>query len=82
MTSLHRSHAFLAFMGYLAFVVYGSLLPFELRDRSLTEALQAFAGIRLPESRRRFTRGLDRQYRPVYPPGIPGMYLGRRHTPP
>jgi VanZ family protein len=41
----HR-YVYLAFVAYLAFVVYGSLLPFELRDLSFPQALQAFADIR------------------------------------
>jgi len=34
-----------AFLAYLAFVVYGSLVPFEYRDHSLHQALQQFRDI-------------------------------------
>ncbi|MGZ8242377.1 VanZ family protein [Methylomagnum sp.] len=46
--SLHTldRRAFLpAFLAYLAFVVYGSLVPFELRPHSFDQALQEFAAI-------------------------------------
>lgn len=40
-----RRKAWLIFLGYLAFVVYGSLVPFEYRAVSLDEAFKQFAGI-------------------------------------
>lgn len=43
--SPNRRHAFMAFLGYLAFVVYGSLVPFIYRDIPLDQALQTFASI-------------------------------------
>ena len=33
-------------VGYFAFIVYGSLIPFELRDYTFPEALEAFKHIR------------------------------------
>ena len=42
----NRHHAFLAFFAWLIFVVYGSLLPFELRGISLSEAIDTFSRIR------------------------------------
>ena len=42
----NRNHAFLAFFAWLIFVVYGSLLPFELRGISLSEAIDTFSHIR------------------------------------
>ncbi|HEC16060.1 MAG TPA: VanZ family protein [Sedimenticola sp.] len=46
LSALDRRHAFVAFLAYLAFVVYGSLVPFEYRDRTLDEAIRAFTTIR------------------------------------
>ena len=33
-------------VGYFAFIVYGSLIPFELRDYTFPEAIEAFRNIR------------------------------------
>lgn len=43
---VNRSHAFAAFAAYLLFVVYGSLMPFEPRNLSLTDAISGFQQIR------------------------------------
>ena len=40
-----RRSTLVAFLAYLAFVVYGSLVPFEYRDHSLHQALQQFRDI-------------------------------------
>jgi VanZ family protein len=40
-----RRPMFFAFLAYLAFVVYGSLVPFELRPHTLDEAIRKFSGI-------------------------------------
>jgi glycopeptide antibiotics resistance protein len=42
----YRKATFIAFMGYLAFVIYGSLIPFELRELTLEQAVQRFEDIR------------------------------------
>jgi hypothetical protein len=42
---LTRWRAFWAFLLYLGFVVYGSLLPFQYRDLGLEQALARFAEI-------------------------------------
>ncbi|MEZ0154854.1 MAG: VanZ family protein [Candidatus Reddybacter sp.] len=42
---LNRRRIFWGFLGYLLFVVYGSLIPFEYRAYSLDEALSQFADI-------------------------------------
>ncbi len=42
----NRKYIAAAFFGYLAFVVYGSLIPFELRDLGFEQALQRFENIR------------------------------------
>ncbi len=41
-----RRSTFLAFLTYLAFVVYGSLVPFEYRSATLEQALRQFAAIK------------------------------------
>jgi len=41
----YRRHALLAFLLYLTFVVYGSLVPFEYRAYTLEQALNRFANI-------------------------------------
>ena len=43
--SIDRKHAAWAFMVYLVFVVYGSLIPFEYRDHTLDQAIESFANI-------------------------------------
>jgi glycopeptide antibiotics resistance protein len=40
-----RRYAFLIFLAYLAFVGYGSLVPFELRGYTLDQAIRQFAAI-------------------------------------
>ena len=45
LSPLGRRHALLAFLAYLAFVVYGSLVPFEYRDHSFHQALEQFRAI-------------------------------------
>ncbi|MGX2040169.1 VanZ family protein [Methylocaldum sp. MU1018] len=40
-----RRYGFLAFLAYLIFVVYGSLVPFEYRERTLDQAVEQFAAI-------------------------------------
>jgi VanZ family protein len=40
-----RRSAFIAFLAYLGFVVYGSLVPFQYRATTLDEALRQFAAI-------------------------------------
>lgn len=42
----NRYHTFVAFLAWLAFIVYGSLLPFELRGISLDQAVETFSNIR------------------------------------
>ena len=42
----HRHYAFLAFLAYLGFVVYGSLVPFEYREYTFDQAIELFADIR------------------------------------
>lgn len=41
----YRRHGLLAFLAYLVFVVYGSLVPFEYREHTLEQALRKFAAI-------------------------------------
>ena len=41
----NRHHAFLGFLAWLGFVIYGSLLPFQLRGISLNEAIHTFFNI-------------------------------------
>jgi VanZ family protein len=43
--SVARRHAWLAFLAYLTFVVYGSLVPFEYRPSRFDEAVEQFARI-------------------------------------
>jgi len=43
--SRDRRNAFLTLLAYLAFVVYGSLVPFEIRPVSLEQAFNSFAAI-------------------------------------
>ena len=45
-SSSARYRFWLAFFIYLGFIAYGSLLPFELRDYSFSQALEMFANIR------------------------------------
>ena len=45
LSSIDRRHAAWAFLGYLVFVVYGGLIPFEYRDHTLKEAIESFANI-------------------------------------
>ena len=45
-SSSARSRFWLAFVIYLGFIAYGSLLPFELREYSFSQALEMFANIR------------------------------------
>lgn len=40
-----RRHAFLACIAWLTFIVYGSLLPFEIRDYSLAKGVEIFRNI-------------------------------------
>jgi glycopeptide antibiotics resistance protein len=40
-----RRYAFFIFLAYLAFVGYGSLVPFELRNYTLDQAIEQFASI-------------------------------------
>ena len=42
---LNRRYVFWVFLGYLLFVVYGSLIPFEYRAHSFDEAVAKFANI-------------------------------------
>ena len=42
---LNRSYVFWVLLGYLLFVVYGSLIPFEYRAHSFDEAVAKFANI-------------------------------------
>ncbi|OUS06342.1 hypothetical protein A9Q90_05900, partial [Gammaproteobacteria bacterium 54_18_T64] len=42
---LNRRRVFWPFLGYLCFVVYGSLIPFEYRAHSFDEAVAKFADI-------------------------------------
>lgn len=42
---LNRRHVFWGFWGYLLFVVYGSLVPFEYRSHSIDEAVAKFSNI-------------------------------------
>ncbi len=42
---LNRRHVFWVFLGYVLFVVYGSLIPFEYRAHSFDEAVAKFADI-------------------------------------
>ena len=42
---LNRSYVFWVFLGYLLFVVYGSLIPFEYRAHSFDEAAAKFSNI-------------------------------------
>ncbi|PCJ37922.1 MAG: hypothetical protein COA75_01505 [Cellvibrionales bacterium] len=42
---LNRRYIFWGFLGYLLFVVYGSLIPFEYRAHSFDEAVAKFAAI-------------------------------------
>ena len=42
----YRKATFIAFIGYLAFVIYGSLIPFDLRELTLEQAIQRFENIR------------------------------------
>ena len=44
-TDLIRRHARPAFLAYLALVVYGSLVPFELREHTLGQAIEQFRHI-------------------------------------
>jgi len=46
LSSIDRRHAAWAFIAYLAFVVYGSLIPFEYRAHTLAEAIESFSNIR------------------------------------
>lgn len=41
-----RRYVFFGFLAYLAFVVYGSLVPFELRPHTFDEAIELFFAIR------------------------------------
>jgi VanZ family protein len=45
LSPLGRRHALLAFLAYLAFVVYGSLVPFDYRDHSFHQAMDQFRAI-------------------------------------
>ncbi len=46
MATQDRSHALLPYLAWLGFVIYGSLLPFELRDISLDQGIESFFNIR------------------------------------
>ena len=46
MPTPNRYNTLLAFLAWLAFVVYGSLLPFELRGITLDQAIATFSNIR------------------------------------
>ncbi|WP_347258956.1 VanZ family protein, partial [Methylocaldum sp.] len=45
MPTADRRHAFFAFLVYLVFVVYGSLVPFEYRAYTFDEAVKQFSAI-------------------------------------
>ena len=44
-SSINRNRSFGLFIAYLAFIAYASLIPFELREHSLAEALDVFSEI-------------------------------------